>query len=108
MGKKQENTSFVCAVCKEYVSPLRHGSYRNHCPFCLTSLHVDHVPGDRTNTCRGVMDAIGVTYSTKKGWQLIHKCQKCGQEKVNRIAIGDTEEDNWDLIIQLSQRETLP
>jgi hypothetical protein len=54
------------------------------------------------------MDAIGVTYSTKKGWQLIHKCQKCGQEKVNRIAIGDTEEDNWDLIIQLSQRETLP
>ncbi|MBA3237248.1 MAG: RNHCP domain-containing protein [Parachlamydiaceae bacterium] len=23
--------------------PLRNGSYRNHCPFCLSSLHVDDI-----------------------------------------------------------------
>ena len=103
MGKKQENTNFICVVCQKCVMPLQHGSYRNHCPFCLTSLHVDDViPGDRKSTCHGIMKAYLLKYNGKKGWQIIHKCVKCGQEKLNIIAEGDTQSDDWKEIVKLS------
>ena len=41
------NQSFTCANCGAAVSPLAGGGYRNHCPVCLHSLHVDVNPGDR-------------------------------------------------------------
>ncbi len=103
MSKKEKNAYFVCANCESNVLPLKNGSYRNHCPFCLASIHVDNVPGDRNNSCRGVMDSIKILYHKKKGWQIIHKCQKCGIEKVNKIAEGDVQPDNWQLIVQLSR-----
>jgi hypothetical protein len=103
MGKKEENTNFECAVCRSCVIPLQHGSYRNHCPFCLSSLHVDDaIPGDRKSLCHGIMKAYRLKYSGKKGWQILHKCQKCGQEKLNLIAEGDAQSDDWSMIVKLS------
>ena len=38
--------TFTCKVCGRPVSPDTAGSaHRNHCPNCLTSLHVDEEPG---------------------------------------------------------------
>jgi hypothetical protein len=38
---------FVCEHCGKAVEPLAKGSYRNHCPHCLWSKHVDDVgPGE--------------------------------------------------------------
>lgn len=86
MGKKEENTDFVCIACKRYVTRLRSGGYRNHCPFCLSSLHVDRVvPGDRNSSCHGVMIACRLHFHTKKGWQIVHRCTKCHVEKLNKI-----------------------
>ena len=40
--------SFTCRVCGRLVTPQGAGSgHRNHCPNCLSSLHVDEEPGDR-------------------------------------------------------------
>ena len=89
--RKSENTGFVCACCGADVKPLTNGSYRNHCPFCLHSLHVDNLPGDRDNDCRGMMKPVGIRYNGKKGWQIVHRCQKCGTEKLNRTASDDIE-----------------
>lgn len=91
MSRKSENTGFVCANCGADVKPLTNGCYRNHCPFCLYSLHVDNLPGDRASGCFGLMKPIGIRYNGKKGWQIIHHCRKCGMEKVNRVAPDDTE-----------------
>ena len=55
MGKKQENVGFVCEHCGGMVLPAS-ASYRNHCPFCLYSKHVDMEPGDRQNTCAGMVN----------------------------------------------------
>jgi len=44
------NDAFVCAVCGFQVPPVTEGGYRNHCPRCLHSLHVDESPGDRAAT----------------------------------------------------------
>lgn len=101
MGRKNENTGFRCLVCGESVRPLTNGSCRNHCPFCLSSLHVDeHVPGDRSSHCAGVMDAVAVVRS-KKGWQIVHHCRRCGAKRTNRVAEGTDQPDDVDWLVRL-------
>ena len=83
---------------------MTNGSYRNHCPFCLCSKHVDCMPGDRASDCGGIMDAVGVLYNPAKGWQLIHQCRKCGARAKNKIAESTIQEDDQALIRALMQR----
>ena len=61
----KNDASFVCAHCGKEVKPLGYSS-RNHCPFCLWSLHVDNNPGDRENTCRAPMEPIFAEVDPKK------------------------------------------
>ncbi len=94
------NDGFVCENCHKHVEPIKYGgSYRNHCPYCLFSKHVDtDVPGDRKNVCKGLMRPVGV-FTRKTGeYVLIHKCMVCGFERYNRIA-GD---DDFDKVTVLS------
>jgi DNA-directed RNA polymerase subunit RPC12/RpoP len=106
MTKKRdvENTSFVCANCNQEVLPLINGSYRNHCPFCLHSVHVDQdVPGDRLSTCHGLMRPISIEYKSKKGYQIVFQCTKCGQKSRNKVATDDPRQpDDIEKIAQLS------
>ena len=103
MGKKEQNSHFVCVVCHQHVMPLRNGGYRNHCPSCLSSLHVDDcTPGDRKSHCHGIMKASSVKFSGKKGWQIVHTCLSCGVERVNKIAQGDIQSDDWMKIVRLT------
>lgn len=97
---KKENTGFVCDYCYSPVKPLENGSYRNHCPYCLHSKHLDDIPGDRASQCLGLMKPIGRTIHSKKGIQIIHQCQDCGHIMVNKIAEG-LEGDDIDIIISL-------
>ena len=61
------NEGFTCLICGTNVSPHPTGSARNHCPVCLTSLHVDaEFPGDRGSACEGVMPAIDVVEKKHK------------------------------------------
>lgn len=95
-----KNEGFTCGHCGKEVTPIIYGgSYRNHCPYCLYSKHVDsEVPGDRVNPCQGLMKPIG-EFSRKSGeYVLVHKCVRCGFERYNRIA-GD---DDFDLVTSLS------
>ena len=102
MGRAEENTRFRCIVCGAEVIPLSNGSYRNHCPFCLSSLHVDDArPGDRASECLGVMDAIDVV-RTKKGWQLVHRCLRCRVERLNRVADDTVQPDTIDGLASLA------
>ena len=53
--------SFICKVCGRPVMPDGAGSdHRNHCPNCLSSLHVDRKRGDREADCGGIMEPIAV------------------------------------------------
>ena len=94
------NEGFKCANCKRIVEPHTGGSYRNHCPCCLFSLHVDlEVPGDRANECKGLMAPVGVELNKKKGTRIIHICKVCGHKAYNRTA----PDDDCDLICSLSR-----
>lgn len=94
------NDGFACEHCGKKVAPIVYGgSYRNHCPFCLWSKHVDSdIPGDRANSCQGMMEPVGVTTKSGGEFTLIHKCIKCGFSRLNRIA-GD---DDTGLISKIS------
>ena len=85
------NEPFVCGHCGKRVSPIIYGgSYRNHCPFCLYSKHVDSdLPGDRANNCQGLMEPVGVITRRTGEYVLVHRCTGCGFERRNRIAGDD-------------------
>ncbi|MFH1012311.1 MAG: RNHCP domain-containing protein [Candidatus Peregrinibacteria bacterium] len=96
------NEGFTCAnkKCGKTVKALEHGTCRNHCPFCLFSMHVDlEVPGDRLSECHGLMAPIGLELNKKKGARVEHLCQLCGFKNFNRTA----PDDNLDLICELSR-----
>jgi len=96
----ENNEGFKCDNCKRVVGPHTGGSCRNHCPFCLHSLHVDlEIPGDRENECRSLMTPVGIQNNKKKGTRIIHVCRACGDKSYNRIA----PDDDWELICRLSR-----
>ncbi len=99
------NTGFTCSNCGADVPPLVNGSYRNHCPWCLHSLHVDVNPGDRANTCGGVLEPIAVEHSGKKGWVIVHRCRACGEMRRNKAALDDPDcPDDFDVLVALAAR----
>lgn len=79
---------FICENCGKKVPKLGY-SCRNHCPFCLYSKHVDINPGDRAENCQGLLKPISVEISSKKGYIIISKCQKCGAIRRNISANDD-------------------
>lgn len=94
---QKNDNGFTCVVCNSEVKPLGYTS-RNHCPRCLSSLHVDVMPGDRNNSCRGVLRPIQALPDAKKGFIIVFKCDKCGEVVRNKCA----DDDNMELIIKLT------
>ncbi|MBQ9853749.1 MAG: RNHCP domain-containing protein [Bacilli bacterium] len=88
--------SFTCENCKKEVNKLEYTA-RDHCNHCLYSKHVDILPGDRQNTCHGLLEPISIE-KYKNTYKIIYKCQKCHQIHKNIMA----NDDNYELIIKLS------
>ena len=94
--------AFRCANCKQMVFPTSAMGtvHRNHCPYCLHSLHVDTKPGNRACTCHARMAPIGLTfkhngydkYGRRRGGDvmLVHACTGCNTVNINRIAGDDS------------------
>lgn len=98
----KNDASFVCANCGREVEPLGYSS-RNHCPFCLWSLHLDVNPGDRASDCGGKMRPLRVETDPRKGFVIVHKCTRCGEERRNRAAHeAKNQPDDLRLLIRLT------
>lgn len=101
----KKDKGFECAHCHQWVSVDKFigTHFRNHCPFCFWSKHVDFKKsGDHQSPCHGLMEPIGLTFK-KEGFDkygqprqgelmLIHQCQDCGQITINRTAADDEPE----------------
>jgi DNA-directed RNA polymerase subunit RPC12/RpoP len=92
----KNDSGFVCANCGAVVPPLGSTS-RDHCNVCLHSLHVDVLPGDRANSCRGMLVPTGVGASRKKGYIIQYKCARCGARVNNKAA----QDDNFEEILRI-------
>ncbi|MBE6662087.1 MAG: RNHCP domain-containing protein [Ruminococcaceae bacterium] len=98
----KNDQGFLCAHCGREVEPLGYSS-RNHCPFCLWSLHLDVNPGDRASDCGGELEPIRVEVDARKGYIIVHKCKKCGELRRCRAAHeAKVQPDNLKLLIKLT------
>jgi len=94
--KKFQRTkeNFTCENCEHFVEGT---GYTNHCPQCLWSKHVDINPGDRTETCQGLMKPTEIQQK-KKEYSILHTCTKCGLEKKNKTA----KDDDFNEVLKIS------
>ena len=100
----KNDSGFICQNCGKQVMPLGYTS-RNHCPFCLYSLHLDISPGDRKSECGGLMEPVSALPDPKKGYIIVHRCKKCGELHRNKAAHeAKIQPDNLRLIIQLTSK----
>ena len=90
---------FICENCGQLVSPLGYTA-RDHCPHCLYSKHVDIMPGDRANECKGLLKPIGIE-KFKDTYKILYKCNKCHKPHKNIMA----KDDDMNLIIELSSKQ---
>lgn len=96
--KPNESKDFTCKNCKRRVSGQAIGTkQRNHCPYCLYSLHVDVSVGDRKAICQKKMKPVGLSMKKDGEVMIVSECTGCGKIMPNRIA-GD---DNTDEILKL-------
>lgn len=99
MKKFSKNDSgFVCLNCGKSVEALGYTS-RDHCPHCLASIHVDINPGDRLNTCRGIMYPTFIEIKSK-GYVINYVCSKCGEKHNNKSAT----DDNFETILSVMNK----
>ncbi len=87
---------FICENCHKEVSPLGYTA-RDHCPYCLYSKHVDINPGDRENTCKGLLKPIGIE-KFKDTYKILYQCEKCHELHKNIVA----KDDDMNMIIKIS------
>ena len=103
---------FVCMACHRFVSAeaeLSNVHNRNHCPYCLSSRHLDlYEAGDRLSACKARMKPLTLTFKkTRKKYagadrgelMLVHRCDDCGKLSLNRIAADDDVEN----VLELSE-----
>ena len=90
---------FICEHCGRHVEAL-HYTARDHCPFCLYSKHVDIFPGDRKNTCKGLLKPIGIE-KYRDTFKIIYECETCKEHHKNIVA----KDDDMSLIIKISTME---
>lgn len=95
---KELDEEFLCLHCGKKVSKLGYSS-RDHCPYCLYSLHVDINPGDRKNDCNGLLKPIDIE-KYKDTYKIIYKCEKCHELHKNIMA----NDDDFDEIIKLTKK----
>ena len=75
---------FICENCGQKVSKLGY-TCRNHCPHCLHSKHVDVNPGDRSESCHGILEPVGLEIDSKKGYVIVFKCKNCSIWNIIKI-----------------------
>ncbi len=91
VGFTHVNEGFVCAVCGAE-NPAAQATCRNHCRICLHSKHVDKNPGDRAQSCGGILVPVSVEIRAGEMQSIIFHCQKCGMVRKNKIASDDNRE----------------
>lgn len=84
--------AFTCSHCGREVPPAGRTA-RDHCPWCLRSVHLDVVPGDRASGCGGTMTPISLEV---RGADLVltYRCARCGHtHRVRALQDGAVPDD---------------
>ncbi|MBN1882434.1 MAG: RNHCP domain-containing protein [Deltaproteobacteria bacterium] len=96
---QRRTEDFTCGRCGMEV----HGTgFTNHCPYCLWSRHVDRNPGDRRESCCGMMRPVAL--EERRGeYVVVHRCEVCGIIRKNRTAPEDSFEAMIEVMKEFSE-----
>ena len=97
----KNDNGFTCLNCGAKVPPLKYSS-RDHCNKCLYSLHIDRSPGDRANSCLGLMEPIEVTYKSNI-YDIKYRCCKCNEYHNNKTA----KDDSFETILNIMRQNSI-
>jgi hypothetical protein len=89
---------FACEHCGTKVVG---NGYTNHCPSCLWSKHVDKNPGDREESCGGMMEPVGAEKEGKDD-MIVHACVRCGFTRRATLR----KEDNVDSYVAIMKKRS--
>ena len=98
---KMIDEEFICEVCKKHVTKLEYTA-RDHCPYCLSSKHLDINPGDRSSNCKGVLVPFDIEKGKKDTYKIVYRCSECKVIKKNKMAI----DDNFDKVLEIMSNES--
>ena len=59
------------------------------------------IQGIEQKSATGFLSLCGIEMSQKKGYVIVHECEKCGQSRKNKAAV----DDDMDRIIEVSVAE---
>lgn len=93
---------FTCKHCNQIVQG---NGYTNHCPNCLYSIHIDKNPGDRQESCLGLMIPIDIISKGREAKQVVHLCSICKVTKRNILNELDSSQAIIDVIEAKVKRE---
>ncbi len=98
------NDGFICEHCGATVAPTKGDTYRDHCPFCLYSKHIDIEPGDRACDCLGLMEPIAIELKGPTT-VVVYRCTKCGTIKRNKAALKSAiQPDDYGAMLDLARK----
>lgn len=99
--KRKED--FICENCGTTVSG---DGFTNHCPECFVSKHVDIFPGDRKETCQGLMD---VTEVRNRGadQQITHTCRVCKHISGDHVRKGDNFDNLVEIVKEINKKREI-
>ncbi len=86
--------------CEHCGTKVVGNGFTNHCPNCLWSKHVDINPGDRAETCQGMMEPVGIE-SRATGYRILFRCKSCGIERWNKAA----PEDDFERLLKIARQQ---
>lgn len=97
MSFTRKTEDFKCERCGREVAG---NGYTNHCPGCLWSKHVDVDPGDRAESCGGLMEPVAIEQGDGGEAVIVQVCVKCAvRRRCKRSA-----EDSFDAIVAIARR----
>jgi hypothetical protein len=47
------------------------------------------------------MEPVGVVPTSKKGLQILHRCSRCGEKRLNKMAENTDQCDDYQLVLEL-------
>jgi hypothetical protein len=47
------------------------------------------------------MEPVGLRLRPGKGYQLVHRCVRCGAQSVNRLATDTDQPDDWERVCRV-------
>lgn len=97
MSFTRKTEDFKCERCGREVAG---NGYTNHCPGCLWSKHVDVDPGDRAETCGGMMEPVAIEQGNGGEAVILQVCVRCAAER----RCKRSPEDSFDAIVAIARR----